>query len=651
MAVEKMKYLNVYGPEKALQPTLAAIARCELFAPEGGEAILSALRTSQNEYEPLLTKAKGLLSDLGENTTAADFIGAEDAYTTAEVAGYLEQYAADVAARSQRRAELEGKLEIQTKTENLLAHMKDLDIDVEDLFSVRYLKVRIGRLPKSSYARLAYYLDKGFNFTSYFNFIVYDFDGDFYWGLYFAPTDSVKEIDDIFASLYFERIYVPEFVHGKPEEALQAIADEEKAVREELEEITTPKAVADQQVLETIQNMAAWLSHQNQLHEMQKYALVFNHTFYISGFVPESDYAHFEEIIAELTAVHIKAADENQELPVEPPVRLKNPRVSRPFQMFTEMYGMPGYHEIDPTIMVSIIYSIAYGIMFADLGQGIVLGLVGWFFMWKKKHMSIGPILARASIFCCIFGFFFGSIFGHEHLLDPFWRLFGLSEKPFEVMHTSNITLILIVSLGFGAAVVMLSIITSIIQKFKNHKPGEAITSPNGIAGLVFYFSILVFAVDIMVIDHGLTRNALFFIPSLVIPLIVMYLQEPLARLIDGEGWHFEKPGDILVGGFFELFVSLLEYLSNTVSFLRVGGFVLVHAGMMTVVMTLASLGGGAASVAVMIIGNIFVIVLEGLIVGIQALRLNYYEVFSRFYEPTGQPFKPLKFVSDTVEL
>jgi V/A-type H+-transporting ATPase subunit I len=95
----------------------------------------------------------------------------------------------------------------------------------------------------------------------------------------------------------------------------------------------------------------------------------------------------------------------------------------------------------------------------------------------------------------------------------------------------------------------------------------------------------------------------------------------------------------------------MLEYLSNTVSFLRVGGFVLAHAGFMSVVSTLADMSGGVGSVLIMAVGNAFVICLEGLIVGIQALRLNYYELFSRFYEADGEPFTPLQVRPDTVEL
>ena len=88
----------------------------------------------------------------------------------------------------------------------------------------------------------------------------------------------------------------------------------------------------------------------------------------------------------------------------------------------------------------------------------------------------------------------------------------------------------------------------------------------------------------------------------------------------------------------FELLEYILSYLSNTVSFLRVGAFVLVHAGMMMVVFSLA---GESENLFVIILGNILVIALEGLLTGIQALRLEYYEMFSRFYEGGGKAFAP----------
>ena len=97
------------------------------------------------------------------------------------------------------------------------------------------------------------------------------------------------------------------------------------------------------------------------------------------------------------------------------------------------------------------------------------------------------------------------------------------------------------------------------------------------------------------------------------------------------------------VESFFELFEVLLSYVTNTISFLRVGAFALSHAAMMGVVMLLAGAESGHPNIVVLILGNAFVAGMEGLIVGIQVLRLEYYEMFSRFYRGTGKEFKPYK--------
>ena len=98
-----------------------------------------------------------------------------------------------------------------------------------------------------------------------------------------------------------------------------------------------------------------------------------------------------------------------------------------------------------------------------------------------------------------------------------------------------------------------------------------------------------------------------------------------------------------MVESFFELFEVILTFISNTMSFLRVGGFVMSHAGMMLVVYRLAAMIGGLGYWAVLVIGNLFVMCLEGLVVGIQVLRLEYYEMFSRYYSGGGTPFVSMK--------
>ena len=126
------------------------------------------------------------------------------------------------------------------------------------------------------------------------------------------------------------------------------------------------------------------------------------------------------------------------------------------------------------------------------------------------------------------------------------------------------------------------------------------------------------------------------------IPLVIIFLKEPLASLVKKQaGKHSDSRVMFFVQGFFEMFEMLLSYFSNTLSFVRVGAFAVSHAAMMEVVMMLAGAESGSLNLAVVIIGNLFVCAMEGLIVGIQVLRLEYYEIFSRFYKGSGREFKP----------
>ena len=128
------------------------------------------------------------------------------------------------------------------------------------------------------------------------------------------------------------------------------------------------------------------------------------------------------------------------------------------------------------------------------------------------------------------------------------------------------------------------------------------------------------------------------------IPLLAMFFKEPLTAMLEKKGKGIEGGvGMYLVQSFFEMFEVLLSFFSNTLSFVRVGAFAVSHAAMMEVVLMLAGFEGGSGNWLVIILGNIFVCAMEGLIVGIQVLRLQYYELFSRYYKGTGQEFVPYK--------
>lgn len=344
-------------------------------------------------------------------------------------------------------------------------------------------------------------------------------------------------------------------------------------------------------------------------------------------------------------SVVMQPADANGQL--APPIKLRNNKFAQPFSMFVEMYGLPAYNGVNPTMFVAITYTLFFGIMFGDVGHGLVIALLGAL-LWKFKRFSLGPILTRVGISGAIFGFIYGSVFGYEHLLDPVYEALGISFLPFRVME--NVTTILIGGIVIGVFIMFISIMINIIVGIKNKEYESALFSNNGIAGFVFFGSILVGAVCELFGAHIV--NTAYILILIVLPLIAMFLREPLSYWVRGKKYHMEGGvGDFIAANFFEVFEFLLGYATNTLSFVRVGGFVLSHASMMLVVMALAEQVAAGAVPIVVIIGNVFVMGIEALLVGIQSLRLEFYEIFSRFYTGGGTPFTPVKINYDeTIE-
>ncbi|HJI61212.1 MAG TPA: hypothetical protein OIM34_04705 [Ruminococcus bromii] len=344
-----------------------------------------------------------------------------------------------------------------------------------------------------------------------------------------------------------------------------------------------------------------------------------------------------------MASVNVDFSDGKTEIAKSPPVKLKNCFLAKPFEFYTEMYGVPKYNEIDPSLFIAITYVIIFGIMFADLGQGICVSIVGAL-MWKLRKMKIGKILVPCGISSAIFGCVFGSVFGFEHVLDPLYKaLFGLDEKPIEVMSSGSIVMILLAAVAIGISLVVVAMGLNIYSSFKQGDVGRALFGSSGCAGLVFYCSIIFGVAGQLVL--GLQVFSLAYILCLIVlPYLLIFFGEPLGLLIAGEkDWQPESWGGYILEHAIESIEFLLEYVTNTVSFLRVGAFVLVHAGMMTVVFVLAQTAPAVAYWPVVVFGNVFVMVLEALLVAIQVLRLEYYEMFSRFYSGEGRPYEPVK--------
>lgn len=538
---------------------------------------------------------------------------------------------------SDERAALNEALTLHESTLKQLVHMQGLNVDFQRIFNAKHIRARFGKLPVDSYPKLKYYENENFFF------IYYDKDDSFYWGMYFCTVHDYQYVDDVFESLYFKRIHFPDFVHGTGKDAVaqltESIAEDKRAIAEINEKLKT----VCQEYSGKLKGIYPHLKLDYSSFELRKYAAVYSDRFVVTGFVPKTDSEGFVRRLDDIEDVTIGVMPAETDDRLTPPVKLKNDRFSRPFEMFVEMYGLPGYKGFNPTLFVAITYTLLFGIMFGDFGQGLMISLIG-FLVYKKSKNRLGQILMRIGVSSAFFGLIFGSCFGYEHLLDPIYPKLGLSGKPLEVM--DNTLLILGMAIGIGVLIILISIIYNIVVSLKQRDYENALFGSNGVIGLVFYSALLAGLVLQLLLGKTI-MTAPYVLFLIVLPLVLMFFREPLGALMKHKKPRFEGIGDFIASNFFEVFEFLLSYATNTLSFVRVGGFVLSHAGMMSVVMLLSETVSGGASILVVALGNAFVIGMEGLIVGIQVLRLEFYEIFSRCYEGGGQPYNPIRLNAD----
>ncbi len=528
------------------------------------------------------------------------------------------------------KEKIESLKEETRKAESIIASLNPIvqsDINVDDLIGLKFIKFRYGRLPVYSLEKLDTYLS---GLPAYFTVI--KTEKDYVWGFYFVAPESSRHVDHIFTSLYFRRERIDGGVHGTPAEIIDGLTAENKRRAAEIESLKSELSQIISDSRDKIFEAFEEIKFGYELNNLKKLAPHTKNCFYMAGWMPakEAEKLRRETENREDISVIIQEPQvaENAKIPT----KLKNPRLLKPFEEFVRMYGVPSYNEIDPTPILGIAYSILFGMMFGDVGHGIVLFIAGLLMTFLKKGGFIGKLLVPLGITSTFFGFMYGTMFGFEGenaLIKPLW--FTPSE---------HMTDILLITVFIGMGIILFCMLINIINGIKQKNAQKIFFSQNGVAGFLVYALALWCALGILN-GGGHSYGAAFAVIG--ISLVIIFLQEPLARLCERKkDWMPKEKGGFLVQSFFELFEIVLSFVTNSISFVRVGAFALNHAGMMSVVIMFMQSVSGGGSIAVAIFGNLLVIGLEGLIVGIQVLRLGFYEMFSRFYDGSGREFKPI---------
>lgn len=369
-------------------------------------------------------------------------------------------------------------------------------------------------------------------------------------------------------------------------------------------------------------------------------------TVTLSGWVPFIEIQSIEQTIKNATnnryILNIRQPDDSIEHEV--PVLLRHPRLLRPFEMLVSAYGLPSYKELEPTLFVAISYVLMFGMMFGDVGHGLVLAVLGFLGLFKGRSKQIkdfGILLLCAGISSMVFGVIYGSYFGIEEFKryaiwhDP------IDCDPIKLMYFA-------ISIGIG--LISLGLILNALNHFQRKDIIGGIFDKFGLIGIVFYWGAIIILIKGATIKaHGLL--GIFLIVFIALPIIGWSIKEPLEHIIRHKKGIHHKHDEGLDAAIMEscvgAFEAILSYLANTISFVRLAAYAMSHAALLFAAFMVAKelkavpyIGSGL-SIFIIILGNIVAIILEGVIASVQALRLEYYEFFGKFFSGSGRPFEP----------
>ena len=638
--IVKMKFINISGPRQDIdRVTDQYLSKYEIQL----ESALSELKTvdnlrpfvETNPYRDALAQAEQFAGYVEH----PDQVTPDGRLALNEMFELIRNVSEEYQGLQDKKGRLQGTIDDMRGRQQVIAPFRPLDFDLQDVLGFKFIAYRFGKLPLEYYHRIPKYLEDNLNAI----FVEGEHDDSFVYGAYFVSPGESTRIDTVFRSLHFERISFDGEYHGTPTEAylkLEREVGKTAARMEELEEEVAalinrhaPQLIATRNRLEELANNFDVRKMAARMGDSQE------DSYILCGWMAEDDIAKFQEESKDDDNIFIMVEEDRESYFGTPPTKLKNPKLFKPFEMYVQMYGLPAHDEMDPTMLVGLTYSFIFGAMFGDVGHGLLLFLGGGL-LYLKKKIPLAGIISCAGVFSTIFGFLFGSLFGFEDILQPLWL------RPIEHMTTlpfiGKLNTVFVVSVAFGMGVILFAMVLHIVTAAKNRDVGATWFDSNGVAGLVFYGAIVATIVLFMT-GHKVPAAGLLLV-MFVLPLILILLKEPLTRMITKSSEKMEEGVVMfLVQGIFELVEVLLSYFSNTISFVRIGAFAISHAAMMEVVLQLSGAESGSPNWVVVVFGNIFVCAFEGLIVGIQVLRLEYYELFSRFYQGSGRAFTPYK--------
>ncbi|MTI60988.1 MAG: hypothetical protein FH762_13625 [Firmicutes bacterium] len=636
MAIAAVKKFQIAGLKKEIDLISKEIIKndhIELIARESSiKNFKSYLRN--NPYTDLLNEIKEIMDILKINSSNSGIEFADFNNLNLE---NIKKYIKPLRKRINRLERLEKKFDQEeNRLKNLKHHvylMRNMDIDLGELKELSHISLIFGSINKEGYQRLI----ENINDLPILVLEVNQ-DDEKVWFFTFTKKEYHEKALNILKSAYFELIKLPPRVKGQPRYILKRIEHRLGRIAILREQIALEYKKMAHRSSEQLITVLEHLRFFNKIKEIaNQYYSESEYIFILTGWISayhENDFA--EKVKRKYRDVLYFSKDVSLKTEEKPPTIMKNPAWVKPFESLVKLYGVPAYNERDPSLFLAITYILMFGMMFGDLGQGFVFTFLGWLIydgrllITSRDNSYLFISLGISSMF---FGLLYGSIFGMEDIIP------ALLIRPMDnIMTWLGITVI------FGIILLIISMFFNLSNSYHRKDLAEGIFSRNGFSGLFFYLFSLVSLASLLIRGKLIFSPLLTFV-LLIIPLLMIFFKAPLASMIKGEGWVIPgKTLEYFLESSFELFDTLLAYMSNTISFVRIGAFTLNHVGLsMAVVILSEMMSKNISSLLILIVGNLVIMGMEGLVVGIQILRLEFFELFGKFYHGDGKEFAPVR--------
>ena len=454
-------------------------------------------------------------------------------------------------------------------------------------------------------------------------------------------------LDRALRSASFEPLTIPAKFAGTPEEGIAQVARQLEAQQTATAALDAQRDAVRAELGPELEALQALITREHLVAAARGMMGHSERSTLISGWVPAILVTALEKVVRNATGERCviqwrapEALEDVQHGRIPVPILLHNPVLIRPFERLLRTYGLPRYGEIEPTPVVALGFLTMFGFMFGDVGHGAVLFAIGYFIYRRMfRYRDYAVILMECGVFAAIFGVLYGSVFGIEHWLPALWL------RPLQDMNRLIQTAIL-----FGIGFLSLGLILNVINVIRRRELA-ALWERNGLlAAFAYWIAVGLFLRRITAGPGAITAGTAALI--LAVPLALLFLKEPVRIIWTAVHDHqWPSPSEIfavLVQSVVEVLDTVVSTISNTATFIRLAAFALSHAALFIAIFSIADAvthaGGGSVGAAiVLVLGNAIIIALEGLIVSIQSVRLEYYEFFSKFYSAGGEEYRPLR--------